>query len=356
MIECPSKETEIFELAFISTIVSFLGFIVGKLKPTKKTAPLPQPPDGALLAEIGAYAVEIARGAGAILGRHFGSSLNIEYKDKNQSDPVTNADKESQDFLRRAILERFPGHGVLGEEDKEDESPAPDFVWVLDPLDGTKNFLSGLPLYACSVGVLYRGAPVAGAVFIPWPADGGGAVLHARRGGGAFMDDQPISVLRAEEPRGNALVTLPGGLGAMFRFDKPMRGKVGEVRMTGSIAYELVMVARGVTQYTITTAPALWDAAGGVMVVMEAGGLVMRGRRVKKLLGLTSAIEWQPLESFIPNWQSGKTTLKDLRQWRAPLYLGSPGVVRYVASNTRSRAMLRWRVRRMLRRMRRGRR
>ena len=104
------------------------------------------------LAEIEAFAVEIAAEAGKILGRHFGRSLKIEYKDKRESDPVTDADHESQSFLVEAITKRFPEHGILGEEDdeekQEDTSPAPDFLWVLDPLDGTKNFLHGLPIYA----------------------------------------------------------------------------------------------------------------------------------------------------------------------------------------------------------------
>lgn len=304
-----------------------------------------------MLIEIDAHATAIARQAGSILLKHFGNSLNIEYKDKHERDPVTNADHESQEFLRKAILEKFPSHGVLGEEDKVDESVAPDFVWVLDPLDGTKNFLSGLPLWASSIGVLYKGAPIAGAVFIPWPADGGGIVLHARKGGGAFADDKPISVIEADEPKGNKIVTLPGGFGMMFQLDKPMQGKVGEVRMTGSIAYELVMVAKGVTQYTVTTAPYLWDAAGGAMLVSEAGGLVMQGTRQKALFGLINSLEWQPLETYVPSWQSGKTTLKDLRDWRAPLFLGSPNVVRFITSNIRGRTSLKRRVMRMVRNM-----
>ena len=77
-------------------------------------------------------------------------------------------------------------------------------------------------------------------MFIPWPGkDDGGVVLHARKGSGAFMDDKLITVLKSDEPKGNALATLPGGFGGMFRLEKPMHGKVGDVRMTGSIAYEL---------------------------------------------------------------------------------------------------------------------
>ena len=122
-------------------------------------------------------AIELARGAGAVLKEHFAKSLHVEYKDEAKSDPVSTADKASQELLSRAISERFPDHGILGEEslgDDEDEgSPAPDIVWVLDPLDGTKNYLGGMPVYAASVGVLHRGFTGVR----PWP---GPSTSHGR--------------------------------------------------------------------------------------------------------------------------------------------------------------------------------
>ena len=217
-------------------------------------------------------------------------------------------------------------------------------------MDGTKNFIGGLPVYACSVGVLHRGAPVAGAVYLPWPCEAAGVVLHARRGGGAFVDQEPISVFQSEEPKGNALVTLPGGFGAVYRMQKPMRGKVGEVRVTGSIAYELAMTATGVLQYSVTTGPRLWDVAGGAVLVMEAGGLVMRGTRATGLKSFLGATLWEPVETLVPSWQSGHTTMKELRRWSAPLVLGPPGVVRYVTANLGTRPLLRRRLARRLRR------
>ena len=78
-------------------------------------------PDDTLLAQIEAHATELARGGGAILNRYFGSPLEVKYKDKKESDPVTVADTESQDYLAGAITERYPGHGIVGEEDDEDE-------------------------------------------------------------------------------------------------------------------------------------------------------------------------------------------------------------------------------------------
>jgi myo-inositol-1(or 4)-monophosphatase len=309
------------------------------------------------LAEIEAFAVEIAAEAGKILSRHFGQSLKIEYKDKRESDPVTDADHESQSFLVEAITKRFPEHGILGEEDdeekQEDTSPAPDFLWVLDPLDGTKNFLHGLPIYASSIGVLYKGAPVVGAVFTPWPSDTGGVVLHARKGGGAFAGDEPVAVLDTE-PQGNTLVTLPASFGVTHRFRGPLRRTMFDLRVTGSIAYELVLVARGATHYMVTTRPHLWDIAGGVMIVMEAGGVLMRGARSSGLLDLFPSIKWQETETLVPDWQSGVTSIKDLRSWASPLTLAGPDTARLVADNMQAHLNLRWWVRRKWRSLRAG--
>ena len=94
--------------------------------------------DDQLLIDIEQHAVEIARRGGLILGKYFGQKIKVEYKDKRENDPVSQADRETQDYLYKAIEARFPDHGILGEEDdqekQEDTSPAPDFLWVLDPL------------------------------------------------------------------------------------------------------------------------------------------------------------------------------------------------------------------------------
>ena len=103
--------------------------------------------DDALALEIEQHAVEIARGAGRILAGHFGKEIAVEFKDEHERDPVTAADKEAQEYLVAEIAKRFPDHGILGEEgtkeEKESEEPAKDILWVLDPLDGTTNFMNG---------------------------------------------------------------------------------------------------------------------------------------------------------------------------------------------------------------------
>ena len=299
--------------------------------------------DGDLPRRLESTAIDLARAAGVVLREHFSKAIDVEYKDEAERDPVSTVDKASQELLSAEIARRWPGHGILGEEildggQGDDDAPAPDVVWVLDPLDGTKNYLAGLPVYAASVGVLHRGAPVAGAIYAPWPGKEDGVVFHASRGGGAYVEDDPISVFQAEEPSAKRLATLPAYFTSTHRFLKPMRGRLGEIRNTGSIAYDMALVASGVLQYTYSHGPRLWDAAGGATIVMEAGGAMMRGRQARGALPFTTTTRWQRLESFLPRWESGKTTMGELRRWSAPLVTGSPGVIRYVTANVRRRS------------------
>ena len=338
---------------------------------------MPQPvapePDGALAAEIERHAIELARGAGRLLAGHFGQQLAVEFKDKQQRDPVTAADKAVQAYLAGEIARRFPGHGVLGEEadaaERESEAPAPDFLWILDPLDGTTNFLNGLPVFASSIGVMHRGRLLAGALFIPWPAAptpsggdappappddappaggvSGGFVLHCRRGGGCYADGAPVAVYETPEPVANRLIGVPGYFGAVHRFAGPLAKQAGEPRTTGSIAYELALTTRGVMQYCIIGAPRLWDMAAGALAVMEAGGAVMIQHPGQR--------QWQPLDRLLPGWEERRPTMKELRQWAAPLVAGNRQLAPLVAANLRRRFSLRAPLRRLTRPLRRRR-
>ena len=290
------------------------------------------------LQEIEAAAVTLAWGAGRILSGQFGRQLSIEYKDKNQLDPVTSADKATQEYLVNEITRLFPDHGILGEEGSDETDPtgpAPDFLWVLDPLDGTTNFLNGLPVYASSIGILYRGRPVAGALYIPWPSPGGAFVLHCRQGGGSRFaiseggPDESVAVYASEKPVGNRLIGLPGFFVQTTKFGKPVGRNPGELRTTGSIAYELAMAACGVLQYAIIGAPRMWDMLAGVIAVQEAGGTVMTRLKGEK--------RWSPMDSLVPTWEETPPTLKELRQWVAPLVAGNQQVAPLIAHNMQAR-------------------
>ncbi len=301
-------------------------------------------PSDTIACAIEAAAVEFARGAGALLSGHFGKVISVEYKDKARQDPVTTADKETQAYLEERISRRFPAHGILGEEDDlaknrasaAGDRTAPDFLWVLDPLDGTTNFMNGLPVYASSIGVLYRGRPLVGAVYIPWPsAAGSGVVVHGRAGGGAFaagsdQDREPVSVYPTEKPRGDRLIGIPGSFGASTRVGKGLKGQpLGQPRVTGSIAYELALTAMGVMQFAIIGAPRMWDMLGGALVVQEAGGTVMTRLSGRK--------QWHPMDSLVPTWDEQPPTLDELRKWVAPLVAANPTLAPLIAHNLRQR-------------------
>lgn len=307
-------------------------------------------PDAGVTAEIEACAVEAVRSAARVLTGRFGTRLEVEFKDEAETDPATDVDNRSQAIIREAVSDRFPGHLVVGEEDEDgDESPVPDFVWAVDPLDGTKNFLNGLPIYACSVGVLFRGIPVAAAVHIPWPGESEGVVLRARENGGAYRGEEPVTVSDAAEPGPVRLTTLPGMFRGAFRVKEPLRGKLGEVRNTGSIAYDLAMTAQGVLQYTVAGNPRIWDIAGGALLVREAGGAAMAARGFGKGAG---RLRWSPLAPVVPGWETGKTTVADLRRWSEPVVFGPPRLVSFVTGNLTRRRRFGSRISRAFRRRR----
>jgi len=282
--------------------------------------------------ELARSAARMAQGAGEILLGLFGERVGVDYKGKAQTDPVSEADRASQDFLARAIAEGHPGHGVLGEERPKDKEEAqregaravPEYLWVLDPLDGTKNFLNGLPVWGCSVAVLRRGRPVAGAIFTP--EGEGGTIYRAWAGGGAFRGERPIRVAPDEKPTAKRIASLPAAYWSQFRPTGPLRGGLGEVRAPGSIAYELALVARGGLHYALFGGPSVWDVAAGVLIVREAGGLPLARRR-----GTDS---WEPLEAFYPE-EDAPGSLDLARRWRRSLLVGNPALSRFLAAHLR---------------------
>lgn len=279
-----------------------------------------------------------------MLLQRFRQPLKVEYKSQGDKNPVTEVDRTAEAYLRREIIARFPDHAVLGEEGAGKECPPAEFTWALDPLDGTTNFINGLPVFACSVGLLHRGEPVVGAVLIPWAGAPEGVVYHARKGGGAYAQGRRIQVATEPEPKPAGLAAVPAAFSRIISVGRPWHRRLGELRGLGSIAYELAMVADGTFQYALFARPHVWDVAAGVVLVQEAGGTVLmrRGRR------------WEPCGSFASD--GGATLLRpdDLRRWRSPVLAGGTEVLTALAPHLRPRR--RWLLRRWARRLRQGRR
>lgn len=285
--------------------------------------------DATILSDVERQAVEMAWEAGRLLLARFHQPLDVHWKGKQPGDdPVTNADKQVEAFIRGEVARRFPGHAIVGEEGAGEGSEAAPLTWVVDPLDGTTNFLNGLPAFACSLGLLEQGRPVAAAIFLPWPSPQGGLVVHARAGGGAWVGERRLAI-SGDVPLRGRLVVLPRG---PFRLRGPLRKGPGERRSVGSTAYELAATALGIYRYVLFSSPKSWDVAAGVLIVTEAGGAVMTTRR--------GAGPWVPFEGFArevaapPN--SANTTSPpgqdDLRKWGRPILAGVPEAVKQASS------------------------
>jgi myo-inositol-1(or 4)-monophosphatase len=221
------------------------------------TPPLTSLTDAVLDAVVAA-ALDAGRAIQAV--RAGGIDLAI----KGDDSPVTRADHES-DALLRARLPRIVPAAWLSEETADDANRLKERrLWVVDPLDGTKEFVEGVPQYAVSIGLVEDGVPVLGVVHNP----SSGEVFSARRGGGLRRDGRPAGV-RAGRGLGASRSEMKRG-----EFD-PFEGGAWELRPIGSIAYKLALVAAGDLAATVSRGPKHeWDVAGGALLVAEAGGRV----------------------------------------------------------------------------------
>ena len=218
--------------------------------------------------DILSTAVTAAREAGEFLLSHAGAATGVE--EKPDKSLVTDLDKKAEEMIAGRIRAAFPGHDILGEEGSTGRGGS-DWTWVIDPLDGTHNFIRGIDLFGVSIGVVYKGAFVAGAIHMPAEH----AVYAAEKGGGAFRNGarlavSPVATLdRCSIGYDSTLRTEPDTvLGAL----RDLGGRVFNVRMFGSSVRNLTWLAAGKIDAIVEFDDKPWDFAGGVCLVREAGG------------------------------------------------------------------------------------
>jgi len=220
------------------------------------------------------FAEKTARAAGAILKEGFSKNYKIRYK--GRIDPVTEYDLKSEKYIVSRITKRFPSHGILSEEGNDKKSTEP-FRWVIDPLDGTVDFSHGFPVYCVSIGVEYKGDPVAGAVYDPERDEcfTAGFSLGARLNGkkiGVTSEKKLERALLATGFSYDIATAKKNNLGLFARMAKECQG----VRRLGSAAIDLCWLACGRLDgfWELHLRP--WDTAAAVVVVTEAGGKITR--------------------------------------------------------------------------------
>jgi histidinol-phosphatase len=219
-------------------------------------------------------AVDAAHAAGAIVARHFRDGVTAE--SKKDGTPVTVADRESERELRRVIGKAFPTHAILGEEEGESAGDAA-YRWILDPIDGTKTFVAGVPLFGVLVGLEVRGDPMVGVVHLPAL----GETIAAARGEGCTRDGWPCNVSTTARLEDALLVTTSP---RQCRRDAPGYGTLADrVRFERGWGdcYGYVLVASGRADVAVDNRLSPWDLCAIVPLVEEAGGRITdwRGER-----------------------------------------------------------------------------
>ncbi len=217
--------------------------------------------------------IRAARKAARSLARDFGEVENLQVSMKGAGDFVSRADRKSEEILRDALLEARPAYGFLGEEGGEVEGKDGMHRWIVDPLDGTTNFLHGLPHWAVSIGLERKGEIIAGVVYDPAKDE----MFVAEKGAGAWMNDRRIRVSARRDMASAIFAT-----GVPFAGSKHLPQSLKEtallmprcagLRRWGAASLDLAYVAAGRYDGYWERGVKPWDLAAGIILVKEAGG------------------------------------------------------------------------------------
>jgi myo-inositol-1(or 4)-monophosphatase len=219
--------------------------------------------------------MKTARKAGRGLVKDFGEVEQLQVSSKGPGDFVSRADRQAEKTIREALMEARPSYGFLGEEDGVIEGEDPTRRWIVDPLDGTTNFLHGLPHWAVSIALEHKGAIVAGVIYDPVKDE----MFYAEKGQGAFMNERRLRVSARSRMIESIFATgVPfGGRGALPATLQDLARLMPEcagVRRFGAAALDMAYVAAGRYEGYWERGIHAWDIAAGMIIVAEAGGFV----------------------------------------------------------------------------------
>ena len=218
-------------------------------------------------------ASEIARRAGALLMEYFARGVKTEYKGAGTVDVVTDADRSAEKLIVESLGKAFPDHGIVGEEGARSQGQS-DYVWYVDPLDGTTNFAHGFPVFCVSMGLAHGNNVLAGVVFDPTRNE----LFTAERGRGARLNGKPMHVSKVatlgESLLGTGFPSKKRHLNPNIHFYHQLTLKSHGLRRAGSAALDLACVASGRYDgyWEFNLNP--WDISAGALLVEEAGGKI----------------------------------------------------------------------------------
>jgi len=219
--------------------------------------------------------VQTALKAGRSLARDFGEVQNLQVSLKGPADYVSQADQRAEEIVFTELSRARPGYSFLMEERGEVIGDDPQHRWIVDPLDGTTNFLHGIPFFAVSIALERQGQIVAGIIYNPAMDE----LYTAERGGGAFLNDRRMRVAARRELGHSVIATgLPflghGNHGQALVDLRNVMGEVSGIRRFGAASLDLAYVAAGRFDGFWEEHLKPWDMAAGILMVREAGGYV----------------------------------------------------------------------------------
>src|SRR3989304_7011222 len=217
--------------------------------------------------------VKGARGAGVIINRAAQDIDALTVSTKRHNDFVTEVDHAAEQAVVQILLKAFPDHAILAEESGAQGKS--DYVWIIDPLDGTTNFIHGFPQYCVSIGLRHKGTVTQAVIYDP----GRNELYTATRGHGAYLHDRRMRVSKRRQLDGALIGTgFPfrevAHIGEYMLILQKVMGQTAGVRRAGSAALDLAYVAAGRLDGFWETGLAPWDMAAGSLLIQEAGGLV----------------------------------------------------------------------------------
>ena len=221
-------------------------------------------------------AVKAARAAGAIINRAALDVESVRISQKQVNDFVTEVDHAAEEAIIDTLLTAYPGHGILAEESGRTLGAQDrEFVWIIDPLDGTTNFIHGFPVYCVSIALAVRGKIEQAVVYDPTRND----LFTATKGRGAYVNERRIRVSKRSRLQECLISTgfpfRPGdNLNQYLQIMGEVMSRTAGMRRPGAAALDLAYVAAGFTDGFFETGLSPWDVAAGSLLVTEAGGLV----------------------------------------------------------------------------------
>lgn len=218
-------------------------------------------------------AVKAARRAGNIINRATRNLDIVAVKEKAANDYVSDVDREAEQAIIRTLLDAYPDHSILAEE--SGAAGKSEYQWIIDPLDGTTNFLHGFPQYAVSIALSHRGIVTQAVIYDPARND----LFTATRGRGAYLNDQRLRVSKRIQLKSSLIGTgFPfrqfEHIDAYFAMLRDLMKSTAGVRRPGAAVLDLAYVAAGRLDGFWELGLSPWDMAAGALLVTEAGGLV----------------------------------------------------------------------------------